>query len=76
VGNTFTEFFWFDWYYEIIKYASWTQMVTVQPAALETPEVEYWQECRRRAEELNIPAWQLAENEWHHGRLDKLNDNR
>lgn len=51
-------------------------MVTVQPAALETPEIEYWQECRRRAEQLNIPAWQLAENEWHHGRLDKQDDNR
>jgi len=51
-------------------------MVTVQPTTSETPEVEYWQECRRRAEKLNIPAWQLAENEWHHGQLDKQDDNR
>jgi hypothetical protein len=51
-------------------------MVHVQPATLEALEVEYWQECRRRAQILNIPAWQLAENEWNHRPLDKQDDNR
>lgn len=51
-------------------------MVTVHPATSESPEIEYWQECRRRAEELNIPAWQLAESEWHHGLLDNSERNQ
>jgi hypothetical protein len=26
----------------------------------------FWQECRRRSAELNVPAWQLAEDTYTH----------
>lgn len=51
-------------------------MVVVQPAFLEDPETQYWQECRRRAEILNVPAWSLAENEWAHQKVDNNDDSR
>jgi len=41
---------------------------TKVPAIVEEPEVHFWQECRKRASELGIPAWKLAEEGfWDHG---------
>lgn len=40
-------------------------MAVVHPVTSDTHstfEVDFWQECRRRAELLNIPAWKLAED--------------
>ncbi len=45
------------------------QMAAVHPVTFDTPETseaEFWQECRRRAEILNIPAWMLAEEGFLH----------
>lgn len=41
---------------------------------LDKPDADYWQECRRRAERLNMPAWLLAENEFRHRDLDRVSD--
>ncbi len=38
--------------------------------ANESPDAEFWAECRRRALEWNIPAWQLAEEGFQHPALD------
>lgn len=41
------------------------QMAVVHPVTFDTfqsAEAEFWQECRHRAELLNIPAWKLAED--------------
>lgn len=43
---------------------------------LENPEVQFWQECRQRAEELGIPAWQLAEDGFIHERVDTRSGGR
>lgn len=43
---------------------------------LETPETKFWQECRKRAQELGIPAWQLAEEGFVHTPLDTLSKRR
>lgn len=40
------------------------------PKFLENPEAEFWQECRKRAQELGIPAWQLAEEGFVHQPVD------
>jgi hypothetical protein len=37
---------------------------------LDTSETKLWQECRKRAQELGIPAWQLAEEGFIQARLD------
>ena len=50
-------------------------MVTVQPVTKEKLETEHWQECRKKAALLNIPAWQLAENGYKHRELDKRDNN-
>ena len=42
----------------------------VSPATNESPDAEFWAECRRRALEWNIPAWQLAEEGFQHPALD------
>jgi hypothetical protein len=43
-------------------------MAVVHPVPLkkELSDTEFWQECRRRAAVLNIPAWQLAEEGFLH----------
>jgi hypothetical protein len=43
-------------------------MAVVQPVTLKTesPDTDFWQECRRLAAILNIPAWQLAEEGFKH----------
>jgi hypothetical protein len=44
-------------------------MAAVHPVSFDTREAtesEFWQECRRRAEILNIPAWMLAEEGFLH----------
>ncbi len=51
-------------------------MVTVHPTIQEVPDAKFWQSCRKRAQELNIPAWELAENEWAHQELDRKDTNR
>lgn len=33
-------------------------------------EAEFWAECRKRAAELNIPAWKLAEELYQHQTVD------
>jgi hypothetical protein len=45
-------------------------MAAVHPVTFDTQkasEIEFWQECRRRAEILNVPAWLLAEEGFLHG---------
>ena len=37
-------------------------------------EAEFWAECRRRAMELNVPAWLIAEQLYTHGSLDKRSE--
>lgn len=37
---------------------------------VEDPETEFWQECRKRAQELGVPAWQLAEEGFVHKPVD------
>lgn len=37
---------------------------------LQFSESEFWSECRKRAVELNIPAWRLAEELYQHGEVD------
>jgi hypothetical protein len=44
-------------------------MAAVHPVSFDTREAtesEFWQECRRRAEILNIPAWMVAEEHFLH----------
>lgn len=43
----------------------------VSPSIDESPDAKFWAECRKRALELNIPAWQLAEEGFNHPALDK-----
>lgn len=43
---------------------------------LENPEMQFWQECRQRAQELGIPAWQLAEDGFIHERVDTRSEGR
>lgn len=48
-------------------------MAAVHPVSTDTldaPDADFWQECRRRAMELNIPAWQLAEEGFLHEKVD------
>jgi hypothetical protein len=48
-------------------------MAPVPPVSSNTdldPDVEFWQECRRRALELHVPAWQLAEERFTHRTVD------
>jgi hypothetical protein len=42
------------------------------PFKTESPDTEFWQECRRRAEILNIPAWQLAEEDFRHEEINPI----
>jgi hypothetical protein len=53
-------------------------MAAVHPVSFDTREAtesEFWQECRRRAEILNIPAWRLAEEYFQHAEnKSKLDD--
>ena len=54
-------------------------MAPVPPVVSNTdlnPDVEFWQECRRRALELNVPAWQLAEEAFTHRTIDTRATNR
>lgn len=54
-------------------------MASVSPKTsefLETPETEFWQECRKRAQELGIPAWQLAEEGFFHAQVDTRSKRR
>jgi hypothetical protein len=51
--------------------------ITTKPqVVVEDPEVKFWQECRKRAAELGIPAWKLAEEGYEHPALDKRSRNR
>jgi hypothetical protein len=43
-------------------------------AASKDAEAEFWAECRRRAMELNVPAWLIAEQWYTHGPLDNRSD--
>jgi len=43
-------------------------------AASKDAEAEFWAECRRRAMELNVPAWFIAEQWYTHGPLDNRSD--
>lgn len=43
---------------------------------VEDPETEFWQECRRRAQQLGIPAWQLAEEGFVHRPVDTRSKSR
>lgn len=47
-----------------------TSMPTKTSKFLESPETTFWQQCRKRAEELGIPAWRLAEEGFIHTELD------
>ena len=47
-----------------------TTLPDMSPASNESPDAEFWAECRRRALEWNIPAWQLAEEGFQHPALD------
>jgi hypothetical protein len=38
----------------------------------ELSDEEFWAECRRRATELNIPAWRLAEELYQHREVDSV----
>ncbi len=51
-------------------------MAVVQPVTLKTesPDTDFWQECRRRAAILNIPAWQLAEEGFSHALVESPQD--
>tara|TARA_R100001594_G_C4045557_1_gene264059 strand:- start:449 stop:604 length:156 start_codon:yes stop_codon:yes gene_type:complete len=51
-------------------------MVTMHPTTQEVPDVEFWQQCRQRAQRLNVPAWEVAENEWVQRELDKKDTHR
>jgi hypothetical protein len=33
---------------------------------LEEPDATFWQSCRQKGAELNIPAWMLAEDGFRH----------
>lgn len=33
-------------------------------------DAEFWAECRKRSQELNIPAWKLAEELYRHFDVD------
>lgn len=46
-----------------------TGTFTPQATSKET-EAEFWAECRRRAMELNVPAWLIAEQWYTHRTLD------
>jgi hypothetical protein len=48
-----------------------TSIPTKDSAFVETPETDFWQECRKRAQELGIPAWKLAEEGFTHWGVDK-----
>jgi|TARA_R110000822_G_scaffold97843_3_gene221778 hypothetical protein len=44
-------------------------MVVVPSAVLEkqaAPDLSFWEECKRQAEILNIPAWMIAEEGFKH----------
>ena len=45
---------------------SYRPMVTMQPTPSETSDVEFCQECRRKAQYSDTPAWEFAESEWVH----------
>jgi hypothetical protein len=49
---------------------------TKPKGTVEDPEVKFWQECRKRAAELGIPAWKLAEEGYTHPALDKGSRNQ
>lgn len=48
-----------------------TSVATNTKNFVETPETTFWQECRKRAEELGIPAWMLAEEGFQHTHVDR-----
>jgi len=41
---------------------------------LDTPEVQFWQECRRRSQDLGVPAWLLAEEGFIHQAIDRRSE--
>lgn len=43
---------------------------------VETPETQFWQQCRERAERLGIPAWLLAEEGFVHEPVDTRSKSR
>lgn len=43
---------------------------------VENPETKFWQECRKRAQKLGIPAWQLAEEGFFHEYVDTRSTRR
>lgn len=42
-----------------------------QQDPVEAPPDDFWAQCRRKALELNIPAWKLAEEFYRHDALDE-----
>jgi hypothetical protein len=56
-----------------------TKMLTDTVCIRETDESAdalFWAECRRKATELNIPAWKLAEEMYTHRDLDVWTSSR
>ena len=52
-------------------------MASVPPKTsefLDTPEVQFWQECRRRSQDLGVPAWLLAEEGFTHEAIDRRSE--
>jgi len=39
---------------------------TANPETHETPNISFWQECRKQAEFFNVPAWRIAEEGFLH----------
>jgi hypothetical protein len=48
-----------------------TSVATNTENFVESPETSFWQQCRKRAEELGIPAWRLAEEGFQHAEVDR-----
>lgn len=49
--------------------ASRTQQATSQDA-----DAQFWAECRKRALQLNVPAWLIAEQWYTHDMVDRRTD--
>jgi len=48
-----------------------TTTTSARRASVKDPEAVFWAECRKRALELNVPAWMIAEQRYNHELLDK-----
>ena len=48
-----------------------TTTTSARQAPVKDPEAVFWAECRKRALELNVPAWMIAEQRYNNELLDK-----